>query len=90
MVSEQCLSPGLEKYEKIGKIQNNMGLALMQKGYMQAAMTSFSNSLTSQVFYKDKSLDMALTLNNLASCYFQTKQFDKGCYSLICDNESVF
>ena len=77
--SEMVINQNLQVYNLLSTIQNNMGLGLMEKGYVQAAISSFSNSLMSQVLCKkDSCLAMVSTINNLASCHFDLHQYDKS------------
>lgn len=62
--------------EITGKVQNNTGLALKAKGFLEAAMASFSKSLVSQLLAKNNNIDTALTINNLGSCHFDLGQYE--------------
>ena len=66
--SEMVINQNLQVYNLLSTIQNNMGLGLMEKGYVQAAV----------LCKKDSSLAMASTINNLASCHFDLHQYDKS------------
>ncbi len=59
----------------LGKINNNLGLAMKSKNFLEAAIMCFSKSLVAQLLSRDASLDTARTINNLASCHFDLHQY---------------
>lgn len=60
----------------IAKIYNNIGLCLKQKNCLEEAITAFTDSLVYHILYDDKTIEAAVTLNNLASCYYDLRRFD--------------
>lgn len=59
------------------KIHNNIGLCLKQsESNLQEAINMFTNSLISHAMFNDKTVETAITINNLASCYYELRKFD--------------
>ena len=74
--SEHLVDKGLHINGIKAKIHNNMGLCQKQKGCLEDAITSFTNSLVAHMLFDEKTIDTALTINNLASCHYELRQFD--------------
>ncbi len=62
------------KEERLGAIHNNLGKYYWELGELEKSIESYNNSL---VLKDDKSVDYAITLSNLASCYGNMGNFSK-------------
>ena len=63
----------------IAKLQNSLGIALKNDGEIQQAIKWFTQSMMTKMVQKEiKTSDVAKTISNLATCYFELNNIDKA------------